>query len=137
MIYSINKNRRFWITIILIIFTYVSALNLRSPLSFFLILILLIVPLFYNKYKNVKIFLSFIIVGVPITSFLIIELIFKKKILANFGLAFDNLNNFNDQYCNIYGINPVNYIKNYLFNNNIIEFKILKNVLDFIIKMRI
>lgn len=138
VIYFLNKKRRFWITIILILLTYISALSLNSVLSLLLIMILLIWPWINNSYKTGKVLTSIIAVMVTAIILSCVDYWGKgEEFYSNFNKFINTLNLFNEHYCSIFGYNFVNFVKENLFSQYVFEFQILKIVLDFVIKIRI
>jgi len=61
----------------------------------------------------------------------------SNEFFSQFEKWVNNLNLLNEQYCNIYSFNLVNFFKGKLFNQYVFEFQVLKYILDLIIKTKI
>lgn len=133
--YSVHQKRKVWITLLMIFFLYVFALNSVSIFSLVLIVNLLIVPFIDNSDKIVKYFLTGILILFTFMIITIIEKSEKNNVyhtnLEKFG---NGWNSFNDHYFTFLEFNLVNFIRKIHFNPFHYEFQFLKNILDFIIK---
>ncbi len=137
LMYSLNKKRRFWMSLILIIFTLISALSFNSLMSFFFIIIILIVPLIDNYYKKLKFILSLIIISIP---FLILYFAQQLNRQEYLNIQFEKMINFFEIFIKNYltygSLNFKEFVNKTLLNQYLYEFHLMRDVLEFIIKIK-
>ncbi len=134
--YSYNEHRRFYLTILLVVMCYLTTFTINCLYSFALIPIILICPLIPGKRRLLKFGLSSLIFMIPIIMILIIQKLDKQAALEKYyEKVVLTLITFNENYLNIFEVNVINFLQDILQNNQIYEFDLLKNILEYLINL--
>jgi len=134
--YSFNKHRRFYLTIILIVFCYSTSFTNNSLFNFIAIFIFIICPSITLNNKDLKMSISGILVLIPI---LILFLTLKFDKQGSLDKFYEKvvlkIINFNENYLTIFKFNFLKFIQDTVHNQHIYEYDIMKYFLDYLIRL--
>lgn len=134
--YSFNENRRFYLTIILVIFCYSTSFTINSLFSFIAIFIFIICPSITWNNKYLKMSISSILMVIPILVLFLTQKFDKQNSLDKFyEKVVLRIINFNENYLTIFKFNFLKFIQDTIHNQHIYEYDFIKYLLDYLIKL--
>lgn len=136
--YTFNEKRRFYLTIILVIFCYSTTFRMYSLFNFILIIVFIVCSSITWNSKILKFGISSILVIIPLLILYLTEKYDKQGSLDKFDeKVVSKIINFNENYLSIFGFNFLKYIQDTVHNQNFYEYEILKYLLNYLIKLNL
>lgn len=136
--YSFNKHRRFYLSIILVILCYSTSFTINSLFSFMAIFIFIICPSITWNNKYLKMSISSVLVVIPILVLILTQKFDKQGSLDKFyEKVVLKIINFNENYLTLLGFNFLKFIQDTVHNQYIHEFDFHKYLLDYLIKLNL
>jgi len=132
--YSFNEKRKFYLTIILVIFCYSTAFKMYSLFNFILIFVFIVCSSITWNSKILKFGISSILVIIPLLILYLTERYDKQGSIDKFDeKVVSKIIYFNENYLTVFGFNFLKFIQDTVHNQNVYEYEILKYLLNYLI----